>query len=230
MFRRSRELSFSRYEQRRRPWGLPRWLWLLLAGAALGAAAVLYVQQALLPPRLTPAASRQLTQTYASAEAERLRLAQAQLQLKAQLAAATEAQQRQAAELAASRASVEGLRRELAVLVDAFPPDPRPGVVAVRAMRFVDAGNTLAYDLALSRDGAQGQPLAAVMQMVVTGQGAAPGETALTLPPVPVSLGAQAVLRGTHTLPAGFRPRQAAVHILGGPGGRLLGMRVGLVR
>lgn len=230
MFRRSTEVSFSRYGKRRSPWRLPGWLWLLLAGAALGAGGVVYVQQEVLPPRLTAEASARTTAAYKNAEAERLRLAQAQLQLQAELAAAQEARQKQAAELAAGRATIERLQGELAVLVDAFPPDPRRGPVAVRAMRFVGEGQALAYDLALSREPGGARPLAATLQIVVTGESAGRGETAVTLPPVPVKLGPQAVLRGSQPLPAGFRPRQATVRILGGSGGPLLGMRVGLVR
>lgn len=230
MFRRSREVSFSRYEQRRSLWRLPRWLWLLLAGTALGAGGVVYVQEELLPPRLTAEASARTTAAFEQAEAERLRLAQAQTKLQAELASANEVRKQQAAELAAGRATVERLQGELAVLVDAFPPDPRRGPVAVRAMRFVREDSALAYDLALSRERGAGKPLAAVLQLVVTGDTAGRGETAVTLPPVPVSLGPQAVLRGSQALPEGFRPRQATVRILGGSGGPLLGMRVGLVR
>lgn len=230
MFRRSREVSFSRYDQRRSAWRLPRWLWLLLAGTALGAGGVVYVQEEHLPPRLTAEASARTTAAYEKADAERLRLTQVQLQLKAELTAANDARQKQAAELAAGRATIDRLQNELAVLVDAFPPDPRRGPVAVRAMRFVDAGNTLAYDLALSRERGNTKALAATLQIVVTGDHKGRGESAITLPPVPVSLGPQAVLRGAQPLPEGFRPRQATVRILGGQGGPLLGMRVGLVR
>jgi uncharacterized protein YfaS (alpha-2-macroglobulin family) len=230
MFRRSREVSFSRYGQRRSRWRLPRWLWLMLAGTALGAGGVLYVQAELLPQRLSAEASARLSAAFEGAEAERLRLAQAQDVLKAQLAAATAARQQQATELAAGRVTIERLQGELAVLVDAFPPDPRNGPVAVRAMRFVNGGNQLAYDLALSRERGTGRPLTAVVQLVVTGDTAGRGETVVTLPAVPVSLGPQAVLSGSQPLPAGFRPRQATVRVLGGKGGPLLGMRVGHVR
>jgi len=191
---------------------------------------VLYVQEELLPPRLTAEASARTTTAFEQAEAERQRLQQAQAQLKAQLAAATEASQKQAAELTSGRATIERLQGELAAQFEAFPPDPRPGAVAVRAMRFVAAGGALSYDLALSRERSAGRPLAAVMQLVVTGDSGQRGDTAVTLPPVAVSLGPQAVLRGTQPLPEGFRPRQATVRILGGSGGPLLGMRVGLVR
>lgn len=230
MFRRSREVSFSRYDRRRSRWHLPGWLWLLLAGTALGAGGVVYVQEKLLPPRLSAEASARTTAAYAQAEAERVRLLQVQAKLNAQLAAATEAQQKQAAELAAGRVSIEQLQGQLAALFAAFPPDPRPSAVAVRAMRFAAEGGELSYDLALSRERSAGRPLAAVMQLVVTGASAQRGDAAVTLPPVTVNLGPQAVLRGTQPLPEGFRPRQATVRILGGSGGPLLGMRVGLVR
>ncbi|MDO9071706.1 MAG: hypothetical protein Q7U73_00435 [Rubrivivax sp.] len=231
MFSRSRAVTFSRYDQRRSRWRLPRWLWLMLAGTALGTGGVLYVQEEHLPPRLTAEASARMTAAFEQAEAERLRLAQAQSQLNAELTSANEARQQQATELATGRATIERLQGELAVLVEAFPPDPRRGPVAVRAMRFVGGSGELNYDLALSRERGAGRPLAAVLQVVVTGESAGRGEVAaVTLPPVPVSLGPQAVLRGSQPLPAGFKPRQATVRILGGAGGPVLGMRVGLVR
>jgi len=230
MFSRSRAVSFSRYEQRRSRWRLPRWLWLLLAGTALGAGGVIYLQEEVLPPRLTADASARTTAAFETAEAERLRLAQTQSQLNLQLAAAVDARQNQVAELTAGRATIERLHGDLAALADALPPDPRAGAVAVRALRFVQGDGRLAYDVALSRERATGRPLAAVMQLVVTGDAQGRGDTAVTLPPVALSLGALAVLRGSLPLPAGFRPRQTTLRILGGPGGPLLGMRVALVR
>lgn len=229
MFSRSRAVSFSRYDQRRSRWRLPRWLWLLLAGAALGSGGVVYLQEEVLPPRLTADESARTTAAFVTAEAERLRLAQTQAQLNLQLAAAIDARQKQLAELTAGRATIERLQGDLAAVVDALPPDPRAGAVAVRAMHFVLKDGQLAYDVALSRERATGRPLAAVMQLVVSGDTQGRSETAVTLPPVALSLGALAVLRGSLPLPAGFRPRQATLRILGGHGGPLLGMRVALV-
>lgn len=230
MFSRSRAVTFSRYDQRRSRWRLPRWLWLLLAGTALGAGGVIYLQEKLLPPRLSADESARITTAFETAEAERLRLAQTQSQLNLQLAAAIDARQKQVAELTAGRATIERLQGDLAAVVDALPPDPRGGAVAVRAMRFAHSEGQLAYDVALSRERAAGRPLAAVMQLVVTGDAPGRGETAVTLPPVALTLGALAVLRGSLPLPTGFRPRQTTLRVLGGAGGALLGMRVALVR
>lgn len=231
MFRRSRATTFFSHGQRRSRWRLPGWLWLLLLGGALGAGAVVAMQQKVLPPRLTAQASSELSTAFDVAEAERVRLAQALKVATAQLTEAVDARQLLTQELAASRSAADRHRGDLAVAVDALPPDPRAGVVAVRALRFAgSAGGELAYDVVLTRDKATTRPLAAVMQVVVTGESARRGETSVTLPPVTLALGLHTVLRGTLPLPEGFRPRQASVRILSGQAGPLLGMRVGLVK
>ncbi len=231
MFRRSRAPTFFRHGQRRSRWRLPRWLWLLLLGAALGAGAVVVVQQKVLPPRLTAQASSQLSTAFDVAEAQRVRLAQALTVATAQLTEAQDARQVLTQELAASRTAAERQRGDLAAVVESLPPDPRAGAVAVRALRFVGSGGgQLAYDVVLTREKATARPLAAVMQLVVSGDSARRGETSVTLPPVALALGLHAVLRGTLPLPEGFKPRQVNVRILSGLAGPLLGLRVGLVR
>ena len=231
MFRRSRTTPFFSHGQRRSRWRLPRGLWLLLLGGALGAGAVVAVQQKVLPPRLTAQASSQLSTAFDRAEAERVRLAQALTLATAQLTEALDARKLLTQELAASRTAAERHRGDLAAAVEALPPDPRAGAVAVRALRFVGSGGgQLAYDVVLTREIATARPLAAVMQLVVTGESARRGETSVTLPPVTLALGLHAVLRGTLPLPEGFKPRQASVRILSGQAGPLLGMRVGLVK
>lgn len=210
-------------------------MWLLLAGTALGSGAVLVVQEEVLPPRLTAQASSQLRSAFDVAEAERVRLAQTLSAANAQLAQAQDASKVLSQELAASRTLVDRQRGDLAALVEALPPDPRAGAgssaVAVRAVRLVSSNaGQLAYDVVLTREKATERPMAAVMQLVVTGESARRGETSVTLPPVAVALGLHAVLRGTLALPEGFRPRQASVRILSGQAGALLGMRVGLVK
>ena len=210
-------------------------MWLLLAGTALGSGAVLVVQEEVLPPRLTVQASSQLRSAFDVAEAERVRLAQTLSAANAQLAQAQDASKVLSQELAASRTLVDRQRGDLAALVEALPPDPRAGAgssaVAVRAVRLVSSNaGQLAYDVVLTREKATARPMAAVMQLVVTGESTRLGETSVTLPPVAVALGLHAVLRGTLALPEGFRPRQASVRILSGQAGALLGMRVGLVK
>ena len=51
MFGRSRPVIFNPYGRRRSRFRVPRWLVLLLVGAALGMAGVLAVQERWLPPR-----------------------------------------------------------------------------------------------------------------------------------------------------------------------------------
>ena len=72
LFRSNKPVVFDPYGSRRRSGGpLPRWLVILLAGAALGAGALHYVQQNHLPPRLTPAESQALLESLAPEFCER---------------------------------------------------------------------------------------------------------------------------------------------------------------
>lgn len=222
MFRRSHSLTFSTAGRRR-----PRWpLWLLLGGAAAGAAAVIGVQERLLPPRLTADASARLTEAHANAEAERVRLAAELGQAQQQLTAAVAERQALAGELASSRSGADRLQADLALVVDALPPDPRGGAVAVRAARFVATGGRLDYGVVLTRQAAGGKPMPGLMQLVLTGESARRDGSPLSLEPVMLSLGPQQVLRGSVPLPEGFRAQQATVKVLDRSAGRLLGLRV----
>src|SRR5690606_32884012 len=101
--------------------------------------------------------------------AERLRL-KATLDDTARQLAASQAENKTLADQAAdSRAATESLRKDLYALVDALPPDPRGGPVAVRAANFSVQGGALAYDVVLSRDRSGSKPFDGVMQLIVTG-------------------------------------------------------------
>lgn len=219
------------FEDRRRRRGLrvPRWLVLLGTGLVLGAAAVVYVQERHLPPRLPYEAAARLTERANQLEVERQRLSAELAQAQQQLQAALADRQSLTDRLEASRRSVDSLRADVASLVAALPPDPRGGAVAVRAGRFRAGEGRLAYDLLLTRDGTGTRPLAAKMQLVVSGQAARGAETSVTLPPVPVEIATHQSLTGEAPLPDGFTPQQAAVRITDA-GGALLGSRVLYVR
>ena len=210
---------------------MPRWLVLILLGAALGAAGVVYVQERLLPPRLSADASTRLQESFDKADTERTRLAAelsaAQQQAKAAVARTSDLQAR----LAASKDTVEQLRADVNSMVDSLPPDPRGGKVAVRAARF-EAGDdrTLAYDVVLSRERSGGKPLEGVIQFVVSGAAERGVANTVSSKPLPVSVGTYDSVRGSIALPAGFKPRQATIQVLDRPGGNLLGMRVMFVR
>ena len=234
MFGRSRRVVFNPYGSRRSRWRAPRWLLLLLLGAALGGAGVLLVQERYLPPRLSAAQSVQLRSELEEARRASARaheeLAQAQARTTATLA---EREQMQA-ELAASRASAQSAREVAAALVAALPPDPRGGAIEVRAARFEPRGGELRYDIVLTRGKlaagaparAPGNSVSGVMNIAVSGANARGVEATAAAPAVPVAVGEHQGLRGSIALPAGFKPRQATIALLDREGGRRLGMRV----
>lgn len=215
-------LSYGRPRSR---WSLPPWLVLLILGAAAGVAGVIYVQEKHLPPRLSASASAELRSAYEQADAERR-------QLKADLGATTQKLQgavadgqRLSDDLAAGRSGTEKLRQDLDFAVDALPPDPRGGVVEVRAGRLQRRGAGLLYEVALTRSGG-GKPMNAVLQISVSGQGSSGTETRVVGKPVPLAIAAYDIARGTLPLPDGFRASQATITVLDRPDGRQLGMRV----
>jgi hypothetical protein len=226
MFGRSKPVLFEPYGRRRSRKGLPRWLVLLLLGAALGVGGVILVQERYLPPRLSAAEATALRGDFEHADAERLRLKVELETTTKRLQAALAEHAGQADELEASQLAAQRLQTDLAAVVASLPPDPRGGAVAVRAGRFTAQAGTLAYDVVLTRQPAAGKPLPGVVRMVVAGVSARGGETAVTLEPVAVSIGAHEVVRGSAPLPDGFKPRETTIQVLDRAAGKQLGMRV----
>lgn len=230
MFGRSRTVKFDSYGQRRSRWRLPRWLLLLLGGAVMGAAALFYVQQRVLPPRLSATASAELRKAFEGADAERQRLTGELAQTQAELKAVLADKARLGVDLSTHRATAERLRDDLAAVVTALPPDPRGGSVEVRAARFTTEGATFNYHVVLLRERSQGKPIPGVLQFVVTGESVRGTPTTLTLKPITLSMGSHEVVRGSLPLPEGFKPRQTTVQVLDRVAGKPLGMRVMLVK
>jgi len=221
----SKPIPFDPYGRRRSRRGPPRWLVLMLLGVVLGAAAVLYVQERHLPPRLGAEASARLRESFERADGERKRL-QAELAATAdRLRVTVDENKRLVSEVGARGEAVQRLRQDIASLVATLPPDPRNTPVAVRAARFEVQGDTLAYHVVLSREHGGKNPFGGVMQLVVAGASGRANDT-LALPPVPISVGLYDTVRGTLPLPAGFKPRQTTVQVLDKVGGKLMGMRV----
>ncbi|MCD6734165.1 MAG: hypothetical protein LT103_11290 [Burkholderiaceae bacterium] len=226
LFRRDGPVVFERHAYgRRRARSVPRWLLWLLAGIAVGAGGLFYVQEEYLPPRLTPAESQRLQARVGELDAERQRLQAALDKASAEAKAAQGGGERLAAELADARQSVERLRADLALFDEVLPPDPRGGAVAVRAAKFANEDGRLAYHVLLTRERKGGKPFAGVMGLAVAGERAGRNET-IDLGPVEVSLAGYQHLRGTLPLPAGFAARQVTIRVLDRPGGTLQGMRV----
>jgi hypothetical protein len=230
MLGRSRPVPFNPYGRRRSRWRLPRWLVLLLLGIAAGVAGVILVQERYLPPRLSAGASVKLTAAFEQAEAERLRL-KTELASTAQQLAGTLAKNKELADdLAANRAITTQLHDDVSSVVSSLPPDPRGGSVQVRAGRFSVKAGSLAYDVALSRDRGAGKPMAGVMQLIMLGEGARGSDVSVRLKPIALLIGSHQIVRGSVPLPDGVRPRQATIQVLDRAGGKLLGMRVILVK
>jgi hypothetical protein len=218
-------VAFDPYGRRKRSvWRLPRWLVWLVLGIAAGAGGVIAVQERVLPPRLSAAESTSLRSQLAQAEQDRDR-ARRDLAATTQKLDATVAERKAIAdELAADRERTKNARADQDFLIAALPPDPRGGVVEVRAARFSRERNEMNYEVLLTR--AKGStPLAGVMQFVVTGL-AGGVERHITLEPIKVSVGAHQSLRGSVQLPDAFMPKRTTVSVLDRPGGKQLGMRV----
>ncbi|MEO8806879.1 MAG: hypothetical protein ABI433_12425 [Burkholderiaceae bacterium] len=230
MLGRSRPIPFNPYGRRRSGFRLPRWLVLLLLGVAAGVAGVIVVQERYLPPRLSADASVKLTAAFDQADADRLRLKGELAETAKRLETTRAERQALTDELAASRATTTQLRDDVSSVVAALPPDPRGGSVEVRAGRLSVKSGQLAYDVVLTREHAAGKPMAGVLQLIAAGEGARGADTAVPLKPITLSIGSQLVVRGSLPLPDGLRPRQATIQVLDRVGGKLLGMRVILVK
>jgi hypothetical protein len=226
MFGRRQPVLFNSYGSRRRRRLVPRWLLLMLLGLVIGAAAVIFVQERYLPPRLSADASAQLRDSFERADAERVRLQIDLAETTKRLDSALAERKTLAADLGSSNDTAKRLREDVAALMAALPPDPRSGPVSIRAARFAVDGGALAYDVVLSRDRTNGKPLGGVMQLVVSGQVGKGSEERIALEPVPISVGSYESVRGSLPLPQGFRPQQTTIQVLDRVGGKLLGMRV----
>jgi len=206
---------------------VPRWLVLLLLGIGLGVAGVFFVQERMLPPRLSADEAAKLRTAFEQADNERMRLSTDLSNTSKRLETALAERKRAVEEATSSKQTADRLRLDLASLVASLPPDPRGGAIQVRAARFSAEGGNLVYDIVLSRDRAvPAKPMSGVMQLVVVGAGARGVETSVKLKPVPITVGSFESLRGSLPLPEGFGARQASINLLDRPDGKLLGMRV----
>lgn len=226
MFGRSNAVLLDSYSARRARKRVPRWLLLLLLGVALGAAAVIVVQERWLPPRLSADASARLTSAFDNADRERLQLRQQLAETRARLQETTAATQKLEEAARQHQRIVTALREDIAAIVDALPPDPRGGAVQVRAARFRVEGGQLAYDIVLSRDKGGDKPLSGVLQLVLTGTAGGNDNASARLEPVAISMGRHTSLHGSRPLPAQLDARQATIQVLDKPQGQLMGMRV----
>jgi hypothetical protein len=221
-------VAFEPYGRKRSSWRLPRWLLLLVLGASSGVAGVMVVQDRFMPPRLSASEASTLRERLAQAEQDRDR-ARGDLAATTQRLDAVVAERKSLAdELAADRERTKHSRANEEFLIASLPPDPRGGVVEVRAARLTKQRGALTYEVLLTRSKGGDAPLVAVMQFVVSGM-AGGVERHITLEPIKVAMGANQSLRGSVPLPDAFNPRQTTIQVFDRVGGKQLGMRVMLV-
>lgn len=226
MFGRNRPVYFDPYRGRRSHWRLPRWLVLLLVGIAIGAAAVIGVQERVLPPRLSASESTRLQAAFGQADAERLRLQSALDGTTRQRDSAVADAKALREKLATTEQDAHDMAGDLAFVVESLPPDPRAGAVAVRVARFAVDQGVLRYSVVLTRETHGAKSISAVMQLQASGTAADGAARSVALPPVKLSIGHLEVLRGRLPLPDGFTPREVGIRVLDGAGRAQLGMRV----
>lgn len=226
MFGRSKPVVFDRYASRQSRRLLPNWLWVLLCGVAIGAGALFYVLENLMPPRLSADATIRLREAFDSATQERSRLATELAQTRKELEETLARNERVSDELKVSQRNLGVQHDDIEALLAALPADPRGGVVEIRAVRFAVDGDALGYDMVFASDRAQSASLAGVMELHVAGKTAGGTETTVSLDPVTVKVGQYAIVHGSVPMPGGFAPRQVTIRVLDRLGGKLYGMRV----
>lgn len=226
MFGRSKPVVFEPYGRRRSRRRVPAWLVTAVLGIAIGVGGVIYVQERYLPPRLSAEQSVRLQGLLERAETERKRLEGVVAEQAGRLETATASERKLTDELASARRAAEVLRADVQALVEALPPDPRGGAVAIRAANFAVQDGKLAYQVILTRDAAGGKPFKGRIEIAVTGARAGAPESSVTLDPVQTSFATYDALDGALPLPEGFVPKQATVRVYEGTGDRQLGMRV----
>jgi len=231
MFGRSKPVVFEPHGYRRgRSWKFPRWLLILLVGIAVGVGGLLYAQEEYGPQRLSAAESQRLQATLDQTESERQRLQGELGSTTSKLEAALAESRTLSEQLAESRSSVEGLRQDIDLFVQALPPDPRGGPTEIRSARFFQDGGKLGYHVVVTREKPTAKPYKGVMQFVVAGSRGGGAETHVTLDPIEVTLPHYVHLQGSIPLPEGFTPRETTVRIMDSVGGATRAMRVLYVR
>jgi hypothetical protein len=223
-------VAFDPYRKRSAAWRPPPWLVFALIGAAVGVAGTVLVQEKMLEPRLSAGESAALRTSLEQAERDRVRLRADLASATTRLDAALADHKAIASELAADRERTKNSRADLDFLMASLPPDPRGGAVEVRAARLTRQRGALGYEVLLTRDKPGAQPVAGVMQFVVSGVGSGGAERHITLEPIKINVASHQSLRGSLALPDSFTPRQTTINVLDRVGGKPLGMRVMYVK
>ncbi len=227
MFARSNSPGFKPvpFQSQAKTGGVPRWVQLMLLGIALGAAGLYLIQENFLPKRLSFSKSVELEKRLEVSDNDREGLRKETADIKIKIQAAEAASKKAQAESLIAQQTSERLQKNLAQFVSALPPDPRGGLVGIRAGSFNSPPGSLSYNVILTRNAKANDFLKGSMQLVIMGQKPTGRNESVTLPAVPLEIDNYQQLSGTLTLPEGMVAKEITVKILRGAG-ELVSLRV----
>lgn len=203
------------YGYTRRSKGIPRWLVLMLAGIALGAGGVLFLQRSYSPPRLTAEQSEQLRMDLNSATLDKQRLQTETKQLKENLDRSTQTAQNQATQITQLQQDYAQLESGVASLIQAIPADPRGTTPGIRAADMINTDKQLSYNVLLIQDAQEGgtQAFDGQVKLIASGHYSNGQTVYIDLATLPLHMMRYTDLHGDVTLPDGFRIRQVTIQV-----------------
>lgn len=203
------------YGYTRRSKGIPRWLVLMLAGIALGAGGVLFLQRSYGPPRLTAEQSEQLRMDLNSATLDKQRLQTETKQLTENLNRSTQTAQDQTKTIKQLQQDYEELESGIASLIRAIPADPRGTSPGIRAADMIVTGKQLSYNVLLIQDPKEDgtQAFDGQAKLIASGHYSNGQTVYIDLATLPLHMMRYTDLQGEATLPDGFRARQVTIQL-----------------
>lgn len=203
------------YGYTRRSKGIPRWLVLMLAGIALGAGGVLFLQRSYSPPRLTAEQSEQLRMDLNSATLDKQRLLTETKQLKENLDQATRTVQSQTTKITQLQQDYTQLESGVASLIQAIPPDPRGTTPGIRTAEIISTGKQLSYNVLLIQDPQEGgtQAFDGQIKLIASGHYSNGKTVYIDIATQPLHMMRYTDIQGEVTLPDGFRARQITIQV-----------------
>src|SRR5690606_35903613 len=186
-------------------------------GLAGGAAGLLYVQEEHMAPRLSVNESQELM-AQVSQLGVALKETQARLDRTSQNLAAYQAENEALSQsLASAKTAIEPLQRDISLLQEVLPPDPRGGDLQIRAGRFYNRDEGLSYHVVLSQE-EQDRVFKGTLQFVVQGRYPNGRAASVEIDPMPLEFDDFRNLQGTVALPDGMQATQITTRVLNGYG------------
>ncbi len=211
----------------RRSKSVPSWVWVLLLGIVIGAASLYYIQEKLLPPRLSFPESQELKAKAEAATKAREQMSNELGQATAQLKAAQAERKTAVDKMNVALTSVEPMKKDLELFLKSIPPDPRGNTVAIRSGNFSTESGKLMYHMLFTRERNAKNPNAFKGDVQLIIEGTRGGKNvSTTLEAIALSIEGYQHLNGSAVLPEGLVPREVTVKLLQEKNGAQVSMRV----